>query len=179
MRNEPVKTIEVGNKVVEIYPDIDPESPRGDCNLGKMVCWHSRYTLGDKHDYESPQDFQAEWDASKAVILPLYLYDHGGLTISTGAFSCPWDSGQVGYVYVSHEDIAKEYGKCNAFTIEKARKLLIAEVETYDAYLRGDIYGYVVKVKCEKCGGFEETEDSCWGYYGIEEAIKAGMEVAK
>ena len=29
------------------------------------------------------------------VILPLYLYDHSGITMNTCGFSCPWDSGQV------------------------------------------------------------------------------------
>ena len=27
------------------------------------------------------------------VILPLYLYDHSGITMNTTGFSCPWDSG--------------------------------------------------------------------------------------
>ena len=38
------------------------------------------------------------------VILPLYLYDHSGITMNTCGFSCPWDSGQVGWIYASAMD---------------------------------------------------------------------------
>lgn len=53
-----------------------------------------------------------------------------------------------------------------------------AEIETYDQYLSGDVYGYqllkttVEQEKCPHCGeviGEYETEeevDSCWGFYG-------------
>ena len=70
--------------------------------LGTMVCWHRRYALGDAHHYSDPQAFSREVTARTAVILPLYLFDHSGLTISTssGAFrACDpagWDWGQVG-----------------------------------------------------------------------------------
>jgi hypothetical protein len=40
----------------------------------------------------------------------LYLYDHGGITISTGPFSCPRDSGQVGFIYASHKQIRDHFG---------------------------------------------------------------------
>ena len=46
----------------------------------------------------------------KYVILPLYLYDHSGITISTGPFSCPWDSGQVGWIYAPKDTFRKVTG---------------------------------------------------------------------
>ncbi len=45
----------------------------------------------------------------RTVILPLDLYDHSGITMNTTGFHCPWDSGQVGYIYVMPEDIRKEF----------------------------------------------------------------------
>lgn len=99
-----------------------------------------------------------------AIILPLYLYDHSGITISCSPFSCPWDSGQVGFVWVSMDDVRKEYS-CRAVTKtirEKAIKCLQQEIETYDEYLTGQVYGYVVK---DEDG---EDLDSCWGFYGLE-----------
>lgn len=39
--------------LLQILYDDEPFDPREDeGNLGKMVCWHSRYNLGDQHDYE-------------------------------------------------------------------------------------------------------------------------------
>ena len=41
-----------------ILDDDTPLNPREDYDcLGKMVCWHSRYSLGEKHDYDEPSDF--------------------------------------------------------------------------------------------------------------------------
>ena len=157
---------------VEIVQDTDPINPREDaigCCLGTMVCWHRRYRLGEKHGYEMPSDFEAEWNNDNAVILPLYLYDHSGITMRTSPFSCPWDSGQVGVIYVSHEKIIKEYGALNEDTLKKATDCLVAEVEVYDQYLTGDVYGYVVKkvTQCKGCKDMEaEIVDSCFGFYG-------------
>ena len=161
-----------------ILDDDTPMNPREDHDcLGKMVCWHSRYSLGEKHDYDEPSDFlrnllfseyssghdrnnpvfaflksgkakdarleynrstrewelrenqhwssDSDWYVSSSyaaslkdevpdwflddclsalttgelfslveqmdgmVILPLYLYDHSGITMNTCGFSCP------------------------------------------------------------------------------------------
>jgi hypothetical protein len=41
------------------------------------------------------------------VVLPVYIYDHSGITLNTTGFSCPWDSGQVGWI-VCDLDKARE-----------------------------------------------------------------------
>jgi len=64
------------------------------------------------------------------LILPLYLLDHSGITISTRDFNDRWDSGQIGWTYVSNEDIAKEFGKISPGGMEKAERPLFPEVET-------------------------------------------------
>ncbi len=47
-----------GKYALLVLNDFDPLHPRVDCdNLGRMVCWHSRYQLGDPHDYDEPKDF--------------------------------------------------------------------------------------------------------------------------
>jgi hypothetical protein len=98
----------------------------------------------------------------RVIMLPLYVYEHGGVAMSTGAYSDPWDSGQVGWVYVTKEDVREEYGKqrISAKLREAVEGVLKSEVETYAQYLEGAVYGYVVED--------EEGEhiDSCWGFYG-------------
>ena len=98
----------------------------------------------------------------KNVILPLYLYDHSGITISCShsyPYNDRWDAGQVGWVYADFDKVKAEYGAVNDETTKKAEHLLISETKTYDDYLRGDCYGYII----EKNG--VEVE-SCWGYLG-------------
>lgn len=105
-------------------------------------------------------DLKALLDRVKGfVLLPLYLYDHGGITMSISPFSCPWDSGQVGWIYCTSDAIRKNFGCLSEENVEKAEELLETEVKTYDHYLRGDCYGFRL---------YEDGEeaDSCWGFLG-------------
>lgn len=155
-------TFDVEGLTVKIYSDDDRESPREWDNAGTMVCFHRRYTLGDKHSFADPDAFMEWWkdNGKGGVLLPLYLYDHSGLSMSTGAFSCPWDSGQVGYIYATRETIVKEWGARRRR--KKVEEYLRGEVETYDQYLTGDVYGYTV----ESPDG--DDLHSCWGFYGMD-----------
>lgn len=183
-----------------IESDSDVEHPFDDMDmLGTIVHWHSRYTLGGEGEERLPRDSEAihRWvrhrEARGDVVLPLYLYDHSGLRASVYPFSCPWDSGQVGFIYATREAVLKEYGGAR-LTHEKRMKavtLLRAEVRTLDTYLSGDIVGFVLyeRSTCGRCHGTtqveladgnielcpwridgisEEETDSCWGFYGSE-----------
>ena len=234
------------NYTLKIVHDEDSIDPREDYdNFGKMACWHSRYNLGDKHDYHSPGAFLAgivrgtipekdiiayvkdgkadglklvydkssrEWELQsydsyfkkwyeagsyppllekesgdlcdsildnmaskdlmalaerKHIILPLYLLDHSGLSISTRDFMDRWDSGQIGWTYASHDDVIKEYGSVSPENLEKAEKLLESEVKTYDYYLHIECYGFMLYMN-------GEMQDSCWGFLGsFDDAKKA------
>ena len=103
------------------------------------------------------------------VILPLYLYDHSGITMNTTGFSCPWDSSQVGWIYADKKRIEAEYGKVTPETMEKARQVLEGEVKSYDYFLTGQCYGFQLFR--------EDVEvDSCWGFLGeirdVQDAVK-------
>jgi hypothetical protein len=181
---------------IEILPDNDVmDSPREWDNAGKMVCWHNRYTLGDEqprldHDewiidftiqnckvtdsmwnkYNSGELTEEEcWKIlnEQYIFLPLYLYEHSGITMSTSGFSDSWDSGGVGWIYISKLDAVKEWGN-KLFTKmvkEKAVKHLRSEVETYDDYLTGNVYGYKVSEYDAENDEIGDEIESCWGYY--------------
>ena len=110
--------------------------------------------------------------AGKAYLIkPLYLYDHSIQSISTDSFvgrahHADWDSGQVGVVYVSFDDVKKEYGNASPESVEKAEKVINAEVDNYDSYIRGECYGFRLFEKGEEI-------DSCWGFLGdFDDALK-------
>lgn len=168
---------------LEIEQDSSPESPRTWDNLGTMVCFHRRYDLGDDNDYCS-NNYDG-WEEMKEdiiekenvhTILPLYLYDHSGITISTSPFSCNWDSGQVGFIFVSKDKVKKEYVKDI-----RVEDILKGEVETYDQYLTGDVWGYKIYevTTCDHGHEHEELVDSCWGFYGEEECRSEGESIMK
>jgi len=167
---------------LEIYYDTDPESPREWDNLGTMICFHKRRNLGDKdHGYResgfsSWENLAAEIRKTEkpAVILPLYLYDHSGITIRTGPFSSPWDSGQVGFIFISREKAKKEFGikRFTKKSLDMLEKGLVQEVQVYDMYLTGEVFGYVI----DRDG---EHESSCWGYFGLDDVKAAATEAAE
>ena len=173
----------IGDYRIRTFYDEDGDSPRNWDNLGTMVCFHSRYDLGDKHEYHH-QDYNG-WDEMEkdiikkenvAVILPLYIYDHSGITMNTTGFSCGWDSGQVGFIFISKEKIREEFNikRITKEWVEKITEYLKGEVETYDQYLRGEVFGYrIVKVStCDLGHEHEEEVDSCWGYYGHDSCLQ-------
>lgn len=160
---------------VRIVHDEHGESPRTmQDNLGEMRCWHPRYRLGDAETEcpDDPEDFGAWAEEEGAVWLPLYLYDHSGLTMNTTGFSCGWDSGQVGYIYATAEHMKKCYmvDELTDDHREMAEQDLKHQVAEFDLFLRGEIYGYVI----EDADGDEI--DSCWGFIGDEYVREAAAE---
>ena len=95
---------------------------------------------------------------------PLYLYDHSGITISTGRFSCAWDSGQVGFAFVTRAQMIKEsaFKRWTPAARAWARERIDAETRVYDDYITGAVYGYVI------ASDSDDHMDSCWGYYGTD-----------
>jgi hypothetical protein len=176
---QPPFTVNTVKEIVhrlKIKQDTDAGNPRKEWdNLGTMYCEHRRYELGDKdaediavYNYKTEQ---RETPLKGYTILPLFLYDHGGITMSTGRFDCPWDSGCVGYIYISDEKARKEYGW--KVITRKRRELLATylknEVKTYDQYLTGEVFGFIYESFAILEDGTEESqddEDSCWGFYG-------------
>jgi hypothetical protein len=174
--------------------------------LGTMVCCHSRYILGHKQYkdgveaiYETLQELNydnyvkmdddycdmnyndfIEKYMNKlddiAIVLPLYLYDHSGITMNTTGFHCPWDSGQIGFIYVTKENIRKEFNK-KRISLQLRHKVLNqlkGEVKLYDQYLTGDVYGYNID---DPYTG--EHISSCWGFYGYDWESNGLMEMVK
>lgn len=61
----------------------------------------SRFRHGPKTEERAVDDAMLKVISEKYITLPLYLMDHSGLAMQTTSFNDPWDSGQVGWIYVS------------------------------------------------------------------------------
>jgi hypothetical protein len=61
--------------------------------------------------------------------------------MNTKGFSCRWDSGQVGWIFVSKKKIREEYNvkRITKSLVSKVTELLINEVDIYDKYLTGEL----------------------------------------
>ncbi len=156
-----------------IEQDIDPMNPREEfCCLGEMICFHKRYNLGDKHNLNS-DNFNG-WDELEEyienelngyIILPVYMYDHSGMTINTTGFSCGWDSGQIGFIYVTAKKIRENYGvkRISAKLKQDITGYLKNEIQTYDQFLTGDVWSYSITDN-----NSDNIIDTCYGFFGQE-----------
>ena len=111
------------------------------------------------------------------VIIPLFLYDHSGISMSAGAAiagkaddsdfdrsrrhpfdSHGWDVSSIGVVFDTPDAVLECMGK--DATNEQIEACLRSEVEVYSSYLEGDVTYYSVQD--------EETNfhDSCFGFVG-------------
>jgi hypothetical protein len=116
-------------------------------------------------------------DHGATVIMPLYVYEHSGITMrcgapvgpmltpddvrSTGRFmgdDAGWDTSTVGFVW----DTPKGRRECigEDATPEQVEAALRSEVEVYASYLEGDVTGYTVE---DDESGYH---DSCGGFVG-------------
>jgi len=174
---------------IKISQDECAENPREAWdNLGVMVCFHNRYNLGDQNHGLNKDGFNSwneledyikkEYDP--AVILPMYMYDHGIQRVKVGSFQgllpqghAEFDSGMIGFIYVSKEKVRKEYSvkKISKKLRERVAGYLESEVKVYDWWMSGQVYGYQVEA--------EGIDESCWGFYGSDHENSGLMGEAK
>lgn len=157
------------NYRLTITKDECPSDPRTWYNVGKMVGIGDRYNIGDDDVDDlttlrgilidvgyaenkvwemSPRELcwtVATLDPDKGenvVAFPLYLCDHGGLSISTSPTS-KWDSWFAGVIFVTKGEYeAKIYE--NICWKDEAKSILLGEIRAYDQYLCGDVYKYTL-----------------------------------
>ena len=170
--NESYKGHEIEIHIYEDYGDFFDNQDV----LSKFVCFHRHYALGNDERFITPSELKNYIETHKKTVkaFPLYLYDHSGITISLSPFSCPWDSGQIGYVLLESSDVKKEYGgkRISQKTWDKAINVMKSEVDTYDKVLRGDVYGFIVS---DKNG---DHVDSCWGFIGdVDDVVKEAKSI--
>lgn len=110
----------------------------------------------------------AEW-------LPLWLYDHSGITMScgsrTGQYADRWDSCQAGWIIMMKEKAMSEFPVTESEWRSKAIEVMEEDVKLYDQYLTGDVYGFTLYTN-------EDNEwiesDSCWGFFGPD-IVESGL----
>lgn len=144
---------------LKIEYDEYAESPREWDNLCTIFSQRGNWDISDKSfSYsreEAPakyEEFKARQDKGEILMLPVYMYDHSGQTISLGDFHERFDSGVCGFAFVEKKRIFDEYPDTTEENWkEKAYKAIQVEIDIYDKYIRGETYSWLL----EKA---EETE---------------------
>jgi len=109
----------------------------------------------------------------ECLLLSVYKYEHSGVCYNTTGFSCPWDSGQVGYIFVTKETIQEEWDGDR----EKAEKCLVGEIKEFSGWANGEIYCFYIYVRPESYVASDNEDDDdtdwelfdcCGGYYDLD-----------
>lgn len=165
---------------VEINIEYDeyPENPRDfDCNVANFALYHNRYSLPCETPikstaYSSWSELQKalikEHDA--AFIQPVWMYDHSSLSFHIGynrpyPFNDQWDSGMVGFAFITREMITNVYG-WKRITRKRYAQLLECvqqEINVYQLYASGQVYGYDIP----------NYDESCYGFFGYDTALES------
>jgi hypothetical protein len=75
-------------------------------------------------------------DDEFCLLLPVYMYNHGDVMVSTSPFECQFDSGVLGYWVFTQQEL-DEHFKGNR---EEANKYVKHRIEEYSEYLQGNVY---------------------------------------
>lgn len=115
--------------------------------------------------------------------LPVFKFSHSGDSINTTGFSCPWDSGLAGMVWVPKNEFRKEFAPIEAdgkplskYASAKsweaaAHRVLNEHVKAIDAVMQGDVYCYIIE--CEDDDSYQEA---CCGFIGKKGCLQALLE---
>jgi hypothetical protein len=191
--------------------DAEHANPRQDENYGTMVCWHPDYILGDEQvsgsrgavenvfetergrtDFASMEQIERYLRVMRGAvaILPLYLLDHSGISMSAGSntvgrgdtaipgggtdsWNNPrgWDTSMVGFIYTTVADAEKLCGKCRRCDGAEADCPLCEGTGLYcpDDWT-GTARGWAVKQLREEVRYYDAYLQGSVYYYTVEDA---------
>lgn len=128
------------------YPEYAPDSleqwmesngwfPLEECDTIELIDLLEEFEAREERLIEEIEN------TGKAVVLPAYAYIHSGVALSLSGFSCPWDSGQFGFVVIRPSDVQKEWNG----DLSKAENYAKAVFGQWDQYVRGDVFCFLVE----------------------------------
>jgi len=173
---------------IDIQIDKTPQSPREWSNLGYFITVDRNYQSPDnklhyidivkdtgnratsqtEHIKLIKQDIEATGDEKVLAVYPITKYEHSGVVYSLGT-AHGFDNSNNGF-YIITDKSQKETG-----TLKKDwEKVIKDELETYNAYANGEVYGFTATDP--ETG---EEIGSCWGYYDSDHETNGLLEMAK
>jgi hypothetical protein len=120
----------------------------GDVNTGLRS---SDFNDGSTYSWSDLKNHLIKKEKAR-VIIPVFMIDHSGIAI-------------IGYIFISEDKIRHEFNqhRITKKLCDRARAVLLSEIQEYNAYLTGEYVGYEV---IEPIAG--QTIESCWGYSDIQ-----------
>lgn len=160
------------------------ESPRKDSNIGYFFTKEGKYNSPDGKEnplyklmIECGEEAEDTKDHIRLMIIkgqemfretknedlhiieihPVYRYEHGGVMYKRGTAN-GFDYSNCGFYIVTAKSLEGE-----TYTSEKITEIIDAELEIYNKWVNGEVYQFTLY---DDKG---EIEDSCSGFYDIED----------
>lgn len=158
---------------IRVVQDEDPESPDGwDDDEVFLVGFSGRNFEVTRDGLKCPEDIEDWRDEYDIFQLDAYIHSGVSLHLSGSGPSCGWDRGQIGFALVKKRSELEQLGQVQTWPDRPSqRKLAEGLVETWNQYLSGDVWGYIV----EDSDG-EEIE-ALWGCYGSDYCLEEAKEL--
>lgn len=177
---EAILTKEVRGYTCKVLYDDDPMSPNDWDTLGTIYANSRRdnpqgHTMDEIMVETGVGDDEMQIDTNY-LFVRIYAYEHSGIALHScrGPRRCGWDERLFGVMAVHKDKAAEEFGDLkNVENYEKVMKCLEGEVEAWDRYYQGEVYGYEVLDE-DEC-----VVDSCWGFYcDAKEVMEEAVSIA-
>lgn len=156
----------------QITRHIDADSSRSDDEIAAEI----------EDELSKSEKMELIEATGEVVILPISMYEHGGISLWIGSTSghpdAQWDCSTIGFAYVEKNTAEKEGMLDPGETWNHdwktwAYDMMEAEMEIYDKYVQGEVYGYMVE---DGDGG--RASDVLFGHSGFYDKEKM-LEEAK
>lgn len=163
----------MNNVRYEIRAEETAENPRlTEGKIGHFAFAHHRYNLGDEDQTFSIDQFES-WDEVEEMlrkergaflVLKTSMTDHSSQQIYLGEPRSAWDSGVIGFCWMSKKEVVDLCGSLEESSIAAAKKALEDELVRYNAWRNGEIYEAVI------FDDDDEIKDIFGGFLSEEEA---------
>lgn len=182
-----LKTTKDGKYVLVKLPDDSPMNPREDNTCGTIYSAHRSYNpdgckvdeLADLYGLKL-RDRQEDIDILESnrniIAYPVYAYIHGGIALSLGQFSDPWDSGLFGFYIVDKAKLRHEWGvkRITKDVRKRIDECVESEIQRLGDYYNGNVYGVCVLERADGSWKYLDDDEVCWGFFGEDEAKVEG-----
>ena len=127
-------------------------------SVAKKASWKELIFLERAIDSSSDTRIKAAIEKI-ALVVPVYIYEHSGIALSTKPFYDPFDSGLLGYAFMTKAKIRAEFGGGKWFypdqaagqfqpgsgiltkqRLVKARACIESEISVYASFVAGDVF---------------------------------------
>ena len=154
------------------------ESPRDWSNLGTLLGYHKNYELCEveelkgyrnkKRFVDDATEYVNNIEAEGGFVNSLFCYEHSNIKFSLKQFNCMFDSGVVGYVFVTKEKLDAE-GLSVSKDLNRIIEIVENELVIWNKFLNGEVWRIIDNLGELDCGGYYDFDQA------MDEIVEAGL----